>query len=213
MARLVEKLDKRKRRIVARLAAENRHFVRGKLRLHGRFLAPNGWEYPCVVQDISPGGMRVTADVQTHVGAPVVMMLEELGRVEGTIARTTQDGFAVSVTCTAKKRDQWAEKLIWLLNADRLGLNDDRKGDRRQRHDMVHITLADGTVFQAQAIDISPTGMAISSDQKVTLKEPIHVGRLRGHICRILENGFAVRFEAPLQSAPPPPPPPAKVQE
>lgn len=209
MVSLVEKLDKRKRRIVARLVAENRHFVRGKLCLQGRFLAPNGWEYPCTVQDISPGGMRVKADVNVLPGKSVVMMLEEMGRVEGEVVRTTSDGFALSVRCTAKKRDQWAEKLIWLLNADRLGLSDDRAGNRKQRKDIVHVTLADGTVFQAQAIDISPTGMAIQSDQKVTLHEPVLVGRLRGQICRLLPDGFAVRFDPPIKSAPPP----AKVQE
>lgn len=204
MASLVEKLDKRKRRIVARLAVESRHFVRGDLRLQGRFLAPNGWEYPCVVKDISPGGMRVEANIQVVADAPVVMLLEELGRVEGKIVRPTEDGFALAVCSTVNKRDQWAEKLTWLLNAERLGLNDDRGGNRRQCKDTVHVTLADGTVFQAQAMDISPTGMAILSDEKVTLHEPVRVGRLKGQITRMMDNGFAVRFEPPLQSTTPP---------
>ena len=192
-----EKLDKRRSRIVGRLAADNRHFSRGKLTLKGRFLAENGWEYPLEVIDLSPGGMLVQSDYRPNEGQQIVMLLNELGRIQAKIVRTTETGFAVAIIATLRKRDQLADRLTWLMNAERLGLGDDRAAARTQRAGDVHIQLLDGTRFVASSIDVSISGMAVLSQEKVTVGEPVRVGKLSGIIARHLDGGFAIRFDPP----------------
>jgi len=192
-----EKLDKRRSRIVGRLASDNRNFSRGKFKLRGRFLAENGWEYPLEIEDISPGGMSVRSDFCPKKGQQVVMLLEDLGRIQAKVVRSTSDGFAVSIIATSRKRDQLADRLTWLLNADRLGLSDDRAAVRTQRAGEVYIQLLDGTRFVATSVDVSISGMAILSPEKVTIGERVYVGKLSGIITRRLEGGFAIRFDPP----------------
>jgi hypothetical protein len=194
------KLDKRKSRIVARLAAESRHFVRGRLSLKGRFLAANGWEYPFDVQDISPGGMNINSDFVPPVGQDIVLMVEDIGRLQAKVVRITEGGFAVALQATARKRDQLGDQLTWLINARRLGLNDDRSGDRGQRQGDVHILLEDGTRFVASAIDVSLSGMAIETNESVKIGEQVQIGKLSGRITRKMQTGFAIRFDPPEEA-------------
>ncbi len=191
------KLDKRKSRIVARLVAESRHFVRGKLVLKGTFLAENGWEYPFETLDISPGGMHISAEYAPAAGQSVSLTLEQLGRIQTKVIRQTGAGFAISVISTSRKRSRLADQLTWILNAERLGLEDDRAGPRDSKHGKVHISLADGTRFTGTAINVSITGMAIESQEQVNVGEHIQIGTLKGTIARKLDTGFAVQFEPP----------------
>ncbi|PHR59264.1 MAG: pilus assembly protein PilZ [Robiginitomaculum sp.] len=196
-----EKLDKRRARVVARLAAENRHFTRGKLAMGGRFLAENGWEYPCEIKDISPGGLSLQSDFQPPLGQDVILMTEELGRIHGKILRLTDGGFVAIIKSTTRKRDQLADQLTWLMNAERLGLDDDRAEIRTQHHGNVHLEMKDGTRFVASAIDISISGLAVESTEHVTLGEPVKVGTLCGTISRRLASGFAIQFTPPMPNA------------
>ncbi len=196
-----EKLDKRRTRIVARLAAENRHFARGELTLSGRFLAENGWEYPCEINDISPGGLSLQSDFQPPLEQDIILMAEELGRIQGKVSRLTDDGFVLLIKSTTRKRDQLANQLTWLMNAERLGLEDDRADVRTQHQGMVHLEMKDGTRFVANAIDISISGLAVESTEHVTLGEPVKVGKLCGTISRRLASGFAIQFDPPTPNA------------
>lgn len=192
-----EKLDKRRSRIVARLAADRRHFVRGQLSLNGRYLAENGWEYQCKVIDMSPGGILLTSEFVPEISEQVVLLIEDIGRVQGEIVRHTDGGYAVSVRTTSRKKSQLASKLTWLINAERLGLKDDRATERKPHTGTVYLELRDGTRFQASAIDLSVTGMAIQSTEHICLGERVKVGRLNGTVTRLLATGFAVRFDPP----------------
>lgn len=194
-----EKLNKRKSRIVGRLAAENRRFTRGKLPLKGRFLAENGWEYPLVIKDISPGGILIHSDYVPKKGQQIVMMVAELGRLQAKVLRTTENGFACMVLSTARKRDQLADKLTWLLNFERLGLHDDRSTARKPSNGEVYVQLLDGTRFVANAIDVSVSGMSIQSPETVRIAERVSIGKLSGTVTRILNNGFAIRFDPPCE--------------
>ncbi|MBL4595247.1 MAG: PilZ domain-containing protein [Robiginitomaculum sp.] len=192
-----EKLDKRKARIVARLAAERRHFVRGKLEINGRFLAASNREYPCQIIDISPGGLSIQSDFLPQPSEKIVLMMEHLGRVQAEVVRELTGGFAACIMATSRKRNQLASELTWLMNAERLGLQDDRAGPRNPHQGDVHVQLHDSTRFIATAVDISATGIALESTEKVSLGEPVTIGRLQGTVSRKTGFGFAVKFDPP----------------
>src|SRR5664279_3792242 len=111
-------------------AEERRRFQRVKVHLLGRYMLPDRREFPCQVINMSPGGLALLAPGIGSVGDRVIAYLDHIGRVEGKITRIIDNGFAMSVGATARKRDKLAAQLTWLANRDILNLPEDRRHDR-----------------------------------------------------------------------------------
>src|ERR1700754_2970634 len=112
------------------LSEERRRFQRVKVNLLGRYMLSDRREFPCQVTDMSPGGMAVIAPVIGQTEERVIAYIDHLGRLEGLIARSFQNGFAMTVSATKRKRDKLAAQLTWLANRDILGLPEDRRHGR-----------------------------------------------------------------------------------
>src|SRR5271154_4120558 len=98
------------------LSAERRRFQRVRVNLLGRYMLEDRREFPCQVVNMSPGGMALIAPVGGEVGARVIAYVDHLGRLEGKIARQLQNGFAMTISATPRKRDKLAAQLTWLAN-------------------------------------------------------------------------------------------------
>src|SRR5215469_10646840 len=117
---------------------ERRRFQRVKVHLLGRYMLPDRREFPCQIINMSPGGLALLAPGIGNVGDRVIAYLDHIGRVEGKITRIIDNGFAMTIAATARKRDKLAAQLTWLANRDILDLPDhrpvavgrcDRRGD------------------------------------------------------------------------------------
>jgi uncharacterized protein (DUF2252 family) len=97
-------------------AQERRRHQRVSVNLLGRYMLANRHEYPCQVVNMSPGGMALIAPVMGNVGERVIAYVDHLGRLEGTVARHLENGFAMTILATARKRDKLAAQLTWLAN-------------------------------------------------------------------------------------------------
>src|SRR5579864_9039804 len=93
---------------------ERRRFQRVRVDLLGRYMLPDRREFPCQVVNMSPGGMALIAPVSGQPGERVIAYVDHLGRLEGHIARAFQNGFAMTIGATARKRDKLAAQLTWL---------------------------------------------------------------------------------------------------
>ena len=79
-------------------------------------------------------------------------------------------------------------------------LSEERRRFQRVRVDLSgRYMLPDRREFPCQVVDMSPGGMALVApvagqpgDRVIAYVD--HLGRLEGHIARILENGFAIEF-------------------
>src|SRR6185312_15300038 len=96
------------------LAEERRRFQRVTVNLLGRYMLPDRREFPCQVINMSPGGMAVVAPVAGLPGERVIAYVDHLGRLEGKIARAIDNGFAMTISANARKRDKLAAQLTWL---------------------------------------------------------------------------------------------------
>ena len=112
------------------LAEERRRFQRVRVNLLGRYMLADRREFPCQVTDMSPGGMAVIAPVTGQPGERVIAYVDHLGRLEGMIARQFQNGFAMTIAATPRKRDKLAAQLTWLANRHILNLPEDRRHGR-----------------------------------------------------------------------------------
>jgi PilZ domain len=174
---------------------ERRRHQRVDVQLMGRYMLESRREYPCQTVNISPGGLAILAPVMGNIGERVVIYLDQLGRVEGTVVRQFQNGFAIAFSATVRKRDKLASQLTWLANRQLLGLPEDRRHDRVQpRIPRTIITLNNGEQVVARLIDISTSGAGISTDLKLVMDQRIVVGKLPAKVVRVFEGGVAVEF-------------------
>ena len=113
--------ERRGNRPVPKIVPDRRRFRRVPVKLQGRFMAEDKREYPCEIINMSAGGMALLAPVSCRFGERIVAYLENLGRLEGVVARLFQGGFAVEIKASAQKRERIANLLTWYINRDRLG--------------------------------------------------------------------------------------------
>ena len=177
------------------LADERRRFQRVKVHLLGRYMLPDRREFPCQVINMSPGGLAMLAPGIGNVDDRVIAYLDHIGRVEGKITRIIDNGFAMSVGATARKRDKMAAQLTWLANRDILNLPEDRRHDRIvPRNPIALLTLDDGRQMTCRVIDASRSGAAIAAEYRPPLRSLVTLGRVQARVVRNLDDGFALEF-------------------
>src|ERR1700681_4018054 len=156
-----------KKAAILPLSEERRRFQRVRVNLLGRYMLADRREFPCQVANMSPGGMALVAPVAGKPGERVIAYVDHVGRLEGVIARQFENGFAMTVAATARKRDKLAAQLTWLANRGILGLPEDRRHGRiTPRNPMARLILPNGVNLSCRVIDISQSGAAIKSDQR-----------------------------------------------
>ena len=85
---------------------ERRRFQRVRVNLLGRYMLTDRREFPCQVINMSPGGMAVLAPVVGQLHERVIAYVDHVGRLEGTITRLIENGFAMTIAATTRKRDK-----------------------------------------------------------------------------------------------------------
>ena len=153
-------------------------------------------EFPCQVINMSPGGMALIAPVSGNVGERVIAYVDHLGRLEGTVARTFNNGFAMTIAATARKRDKLAAQLTWLANRNILNLPEDR------RHGRIVPTQSERPADRCRTAAISTSGSstfrcpapASRTQQRPDVGSPVTLGKIPGRVVRHLEEGFAIEF-------------------
>src|SRR3954464_3109536 len=163
----VAKMSLAHKKTVLPATEERRRFQRVKVHLLGRYMLPDRREFPCQVINMSPGGLALLGPGIGNVGDRVIAYLDHIGRVEGRITRLIDNGFAMTVSATPRKRDKLAAQLTWLANRQILNLREDRRHDRIvPRNPNAVLTLEDGTKMPCRIIDLSLSGAGISAAKK-----------------------------------------------
>jgi len=174
---------------------ERRRHQRVKVRLAGRFMRSNRQEFDCVTIDMSPGGIAFASTVAVDRGERIVVYLSQVGRLEGTVARTFHGGFAIQMKLPPAKLDRLADQLTWLANRDLPGVTDDRKHDRVSlRNARTTLKLANGRELFAELMDVSMSGAAIAVDFRPAVGARVLVGSTPAEVVRHLDYGVAVEF-------------------
>jgi PilZ domain len=179
------------------LAEERRRHQRVKVNLLGRYMLADRREFPCQVIDMSPGGMALIAPVAGTPGDRVIAYVDHLGRLEGKVARTIDNGFAMTIGATLRKRDKLAAQLTWLANRSILNLPEDRRHGRfTPRNPMGRVILPNGTNVTCRVIDLSASGAAISiaPELRPAVGAAITIGKTTGRVVRHIDDGFAIEF-------------------
>jgi hypothetical protein len=174
---------------------ERRSFQRVRVKIYGRFMLEDRTEHSCQVVDMSPGNVAFRTDRIGEPGEKVIAYIDHIGRVEGVVTRRLQDGFAMTVIASDRKKDKLAAQLTWLANKHELDLPEDRRHERvSPRNPMSVLKLADGRQYQCRIIDLSLSGAAIEIEVKPALGVQVTLGTMRGQVVRHFDEGIAVEF-------------------
>jgi PilZ domain-containing protein len=178
---------------------ERRRHQRVKVRLAGRFMRSDRREFDCESIDASPGGIAFSSDAGVRPGERIVAYLNQIGRIEGRVARTFPGGFAVQMSLPPAKREKLADQLTWLANRQSLGLPEDRRHERFAPRDRyTTLRLANGREFTASLIDISMSGAALMVDFQPPIGARVVVGATPAQVVRHIDLGIAVEFMRPF---------------
>jgi hypothetical protein len=176
-------------------AQERRRFQRVKVHLLGRYMLTDRQEYPCQVINMSPGGMALIAPMMGRPRERVVAYIDHLGRLEGVITRHFDNGFAMTIAATLRKRDKIAAQLTWLANRHLLASPEDRRHGRFvPKRPMTMLILPNGINLGCRLIDLSLSGAAVATDQRPPMGALVTLGKVQGRVVRYLDEGFAVEF-------------------
>ncbi|MCV3241309.1 PilZ domain-containing protein [Mesorhizobium sp. ZC-5] len=174
---------------------ERRNFQRVRVKMYGRFMLEDRSEHACQVVDMSPGNVALRADRVGDPGEKVIAYIDHIGRVEGVVTRTMQDGFAMTVIASDRKKDKLAAQLTWLANKHELDLPEDRRHERvAPRNPSSVLVLTDGRQYPCRIIDLSLSGAAVEIDVKPALGVQVTLGTMRGQVVRHFEDGVALEF-------------------
>lgn len=174
---------------------DRRRFQRVNVPLLGRFMRANGEEYPCQVVNASAGGMAIRAPVTAEAGERIVLYIDVLGRIEGSVARVYTDGFALRLNASAYKREKIANQLTWLVNRENLSSIENRRHDRiTPRRSKVKLGTPDGASHDCEILDISLGGAAVAVEPKPDIGQIVTLGLIQGRVIRHGDTAISIEF-------------------
>lgn len=177
------------------MRGERRNFQRVRVALHGRFMLEDRSEHHCKVADMSPGDAALVSEKRGEIGERVIAYIDHVGRIEGTVIRHTDTGFAMSVSASHRKRDKLAAQLTWLANRHELDLPEDRRHDRvAPRNPVTVLEIADGRRYRCRIIDLSLSGAAVELEVRPAIGVEVTLGTMRGRVVRHFDDGIAIEF-------------------
>ncbi|MBZ9655665.1 PilZ domain-containing protein [Phyllobacterium lublinensis] len=175
-------------------------FYSVRVQLYGRFMLEDRTEHVCQIDEMSPGDVVITTDVLANNGERVIVYIDHIGRVEGTVERMVRGGFLLSLVASDRKKNKIAAQLTWLANKHELDMPEDRRHQRiAPRNPMTTLSMADGRQYPCRIIDLSISGAAVEIRMRPALNSQVILGSMRGRVVRHFEEGIAIEF-ATVQS-------------
>jgi hypothetical protein len=169
----------------------------------GSYTLPNWYDpqgklrtFECRTTRISPFRMMILVPVVGKVGDRLTSYFRDFGKYDGLISDTKADSFLLELEMTRSMRANLASKLTWLEKKQKEPSIPDLRRDARIIPPSPHSTLAlaDGTILGCLVIDMSVSGVSVSSQLQPKIGTPLGVGACIGRVVRPLPDGFAVKF-------------------
>lgn len=174
---------------------DRRRHQRVKLSFLGRYMLADQQEHACQTLDISPGGLALIAPHTGAIGERVICYLDQFGRIEGSITRHLDGGFALAFNVPTGKREKLADKLTWHANREALGVPEGRQHQRIiPLNRSSTLQLADKRQFPIALIDVSVSGAAFHCATNLAPGTLVTVGSRPSRVTRQIERGLAVQF-------------------
>lgn len=172
---------------------EQRKHKRLSTKLKARYLDQEGREKPCIIVNVSAGGALLRAKAPPAQGEKIILYIDQVGRFEASVIRTTGQEFAVSYETKRTKNARTADNLTKIVNKSRQG-TDRRKTPRIEQNETAVIYMEDGTARDCSIMDISLTGASLEIAPRPPLGSHVILGRMTAKVVRRHDKGVSVIF-------------------
>jgi len=187
--------------LVAKAQAERRLCQSVQVDLKGRIFVPGDeTDAACVITDMSASGARVVCkELAPRPDAQVVLYIDGFGRFEALVVHQPDNeaagaGFGVKFTCSPLKRERVADQLSAYMNHGVLDESTLRRHERTPARELTHFTRANGDVINCEVLDLSLSGLSLSTRRRPPIGEIVTIGQMSGRVVRHHETGIGVEF-------------------
>ena len=166
--------------------------------VQGRYLLPDSGStnvYSCRSSSLSPFSVVIAAPVMGRLQERVVLRLDQLGTLTGSISQIVPGSFRAEIIATDEERLGIAAKINWLKRRSLRQADNKRAGQRMQPRDPKGYLYVGDAEQECFIIDVSPSGIAISSRQLPAIGTPVSVGGISGRVVRQMEGGVGIQFD------------------
>jgi hypothetical protein len=176
---------------------DKRNHIRQPLNLKVRFITQADMELCGRLLDVSEGGLRMETKANAAIGDEVIAYPEGLGRLTGKVIRKNEKELAVEFDLSMSQREHLAKRIASALSGvPYLRLLDNRLHNRIEMNlQSVAQEVDSGESFDCEITNFSTSGAAIRSIRKPKIGVLVQIGTMRGRVCRLLSEGFAIEFE------------------
>jgi hypothetical protein len=179
--------------------ANKRRHERVKTKLLGRYMLADGREAQCTVMDVSLGGVALTGEARGAIGENVVLYVDQIGRVEGTIVRQFDEGFAIVLDVPTRTPERLARRLKEIVSGGKLTPEPERRAEPRIKlnGEATHRATADGREYKVANLSFTGAEVKLLGGERPPIGAILELGKIRGKVIRHTEAGVAIRFIAP----------------
>ncbi|MEK8094387.1 PilZ domain-containing protein [Methylocystis sp. IM3] len=172
--------------------------ARVPLSLTGRYLLVGSvHEYDCRTHEISADAVSLFAPVVSTPGEKVVLYLDELGRLTGSISRVTQIGFDMRLELTARRREKLESQLAWRAGSETPAAR--QREHLTPENGVAILRRGNGREHFVRIRSLSVSDVALETDQRVLLGEEVLVGATPAKVVRVQDGQVACEFLRPFE--------------
>jgi hypothetical protein len=151
--------------------------------------------FQCRAVYLSARAVGFVSAVNVKVGERVIAHIDRLGRIEGTVVCLLERGFVMGISAGETGYAKLVDKIEWLEKHKNHDVADRRADPRSVPTDLYsRVTLPDGSTETCAVIDVSASGIALSSDIVPEVGTVLVIGKIVGHVVRHFDGGFAAQF-------------------
>jgi hypothetical protein len=171
-----------------------RRHPRYAISLPGRFMRADKLDYPCHLIDISVESAAMTTPVPLQVGEKLIVYLNHLGGLEGSVIRLFSGSFAMMISGTQRKRDKLAAQIPRLAAQSEIPEGEERAFPRVTADEQTLLVLPDGATMVCPLHDLSISGASVVTPMRPDLGAAVMLDKRRAIVVRHHERGIGVEF-------------------
>jgi hypothetical protein len=156
----------------------------------------DGREFECLTIDISPQGISVQGPQIGRHGERVVVYIQNLGRIDGLIARRAPGVFALDIRAPETKRDRLAERIGWIVRHMEGSTSELREHERHELEPVRTVMrLEDGSEFAAELLEVSLSSARFHVAARPPIGAQVMLGQQSAVVSRHIAGGLVVAFD------------------
>jgi PilZ domain len=180
----------------------SRRYQRVGLNLPGRYMLQDQREFLCSTINVSANGLAVESSEKVRIGETVVVYINQLGRIEGKVARQLDKGFAIATVVSPAKIEKLIARINWLVERQQTGGADERQRERAApEQGQTVLRTPDGGEYFVTLFDVSSRGAAMKVACAPPIGAAVTIGKTQAHVVRHFAGGIAVTFQGVDASA------------